>query len=53
MQNKIDELMSSIEAFEKKEQKLNKKIEAQRASLKEWEKNSKKVYKELKHKEIM
>lgn len=32
---------------------MQKKIESQRAALKEWEKNSKKVYKEIKHNEIM
>jgi len=42
-----------IDEKTKKEQNLNKKIESQKASLKEWEKNSKKVYKELKRNEIL
>lgn len=45
--------MAVIEEKTKKEDKLNKKIEQQRESLKEWEKNSRQVYKELKRNEIL
>ena len=35
------------------EEKFQKKLDEKRSAIKEWEKNSKKVYKELKHKEMM
>lgn len=35
------------------EEKLQKKLDEKRSAIKEWEKNSKKVYKELKHNEMM
>jgi len=53
LSHQISELTKQIEDKGKKEEKLQKKIEAQKASLKEWEKNSKKIYKEIKHNEIM
>lgn len=53
LQDKNAELMAVIEEKTKKEDKLNKKIEQQRESLKEWEKNSRQVYKELKRNEIL
>lgn len=46
-------MTKQLEEKGKKEEKLQKKIESQRASLKEWEKNSKKIYKEIKHNEIL
>lgn len=53
LQDKNAELMAIVEEKAKKEEKLNKKIEQQRESLKEWEKNSRQVYKELKRNEIL
>ena len=53
LKDKNAELMAVIEEKTKKEDKLNKKIEQQRESLKEWEKNSRQVYKELKRNEIL
>jgi septal ring factor EnvC (AmiA/AmiB activator) len=53
LQGKITELNKLIEEKTKKEQKLNKKIEVQKASIKEWQQNSKKVYKDLKRNEIL
>ena len=47
------QLQLQVDEKQKSEEKLQKKIESQRAALKEWEKNSKKVYKEIKHNEIM
>lgn len=35
------------------EEKFQKKLDEKRSAIKEWEKNSKKVYKELKHSEMM
>lgn len=53
LQDKVTELTLLLEDKTKKEEKLTKKIEQQKASLKEWQQNSKKVYKELKRKEIL
>lgn len=43
----------TIEGKNKNEEKLNNKIQSQKASLAQWEKNSKSVYKELKRNEIL
>ena len=53
LQGKITELTQLIEEKSKREAKLNKKIELQKASIKEWQQNSKKVYKDLKRNEIL
>ena len=53
LQSELDELKVTKEQLTKREQQLNKKIDRQRESLKEWQKNSKQVYKELKRNEIM
>ena len=53
LQQKITELTTIIDEKTKKETKLNKKIEVQKASIKEWQQNSKNVYKDLKRNQIL
>lgn len=53
LQQKITVLTTIIDNKAKTEENLNIQIESQKASLREWEKNSKRVYKELKRNEIL
>lgn len=48
-----DELLRAQEERKVSEARLNKKLEEKRNAIKEWEKNSKKVYKDIKHNEVM